>query len=285
MSANLAGALVGLAAAIGVLIVAGRLVATRRPTLAQRIAPFVPVAGGVRRAEPDAGALVALTAIVSSSWSRVGAAADGHRVEQLASAGVGAVAGLLLGVGAVVSGAHPLAPLLLATFGVLIGALVHDRLLARQRQRRSARIAEQLPVIAELLAFAVAAGEPVAVALARIAATTSGELADEVTVTVGEMRAGSSFDAAMRDLSVRCASPDVERFVDGLVVAMERGTPIVDVLCAQAADARAMQRRLLMEQAGRKDVAMLVPVVFLILPTVVVIALYPGLQALRVIVP
>ena len=99
------------------------------------------------------------------------------------------------------------------------------------------------------------------------------------------MRAGAPFDLAMRDLATRCASPDVERFVDGVVVATERGTPIVDVLRAQAADARAMQRRLLMEQAGRKDVAMLVPVVFLILPTVVAIAMFPGLQALRVIVP
>ena len=283
MSPGLVGALVGLGAALGVLIVVGRVVATSRPTLAQRIAPYVPVAGGVRRAESDGGALVALTALLT--WSRAGTAAGGHRIEQLASAGVGAAVGLLLGAAAVVNGAHPLAPLLLAAFGALIGALVHDRLLAQRRQRRSASITEQLPTVAELLAFAVAAGEPLAVALGRIAATTSGELADEIAVAVGELRAGTAFDVAMRDLATRCAAPDVERFVDGIVVSTERGTPIVDVLRAQAADARAMQRRLLMEQAGRKDVAMLVPVVFLILPTVVAIAMFPGLQALRVIVP
>ena len=36
--------------------------------------------------------------------------------------------------------------------------------------------------------------------------------------------------------------------------------------------------------AGRKDVLMLVPVVFLVLPTVVAIALYPGIQTFRLVV-
>ena len=40
-----------------------------------------------------------------------------------------------------------------------------------------------------------------------------------------------------------------------------------------------------MEAAGRKDIAMLVPIVFLVLPSVVLIALYPGLQSLRLVVP
>ena len=39
-----------------------------------------------------------------------------------------------------------------------------------------------------------------------------------------------------------------------------------------------------MEKAGRKEVLMLVPVVFFILPIVVVIALYPGLHGLQLTV-
>ena len=50
-------------------------------------------------------------------------------------------------------------------------------------------------------------------------------------------------------------------------------------------DAQATSRRRLMELAGRKDAAMLVPVVFLVLPTVVAVALFPGLQGLRLVVP
>lgn len=83
----------------------------------------------------------------------------------------------------------------------------------------------------------------------------------------------------------RTGSPDVERFVDGLIVSLERGTPLAEVLRAQAADARAADRRTLMEIAGRKDVAMLIPVVFFILPTVVLIALFPGIRSLQLVVP
>ena len=89
----------------------------------------------------------------------------------------------------------------------------------------------------------------------------------------------------MRVLSRDTGSASVERFVDGLMVCLERGTPVAEVLRAQAADARADQRRMLMEQAGRKDIAMLLPVVFLILPIVVVIAMYPGFTGIQLLVP
>jgi hypothetical protein len=46
---------------------------------------------------------------------------------------------------------------------------------------------------------------------------------------------------------------------DGLVVAVERGTPLGDVLRAQAADVREQHKRDLIEAGGRREVLMLVP--------------------------
>jgi tight adherence protein C len=77
----------------------------------------------------------------------------------------------------------------------------------------------------------------------------------------------------------------VTRFVDGIAVAIERGTPLADVLRAQAADAREVRKRSLMEIGGRKEILMLVPVVFLVLPVTVIFALYPGLAQFNVIAP
>ena len=65
------------------------------------------------------------------------------------------------------------------------------------------------------------------------------------------------------------------------MIAIDRGTPLADVLRAQATDARDVRRRQLMETAGRREVAMLVPVVFLILPITVVFALFPGFYGLN----
>jgi len=56
---------------------------------------------------------------------------------------------------------------------------------------------------------------------------------------------------------------------------------VTEVLRAQAQDARDEGRRALMERGGKQVVAMMVPVVFLVLPVTVVFAVYPGLAVLR----
>jgi len=89
---------------------------------------------------------------------------------------------------------------------------------------------------------------------------------------------------ALRGLADSSPSLDVTRFVDGIAIATERGTPMAEVLRAQAADARAAARRQLLESAGRKEILMLVPVVFFILPIVVIIALFPGIHGLKLTV-
>ena len=53
------------------------------------------------------------------------------------------------------------------------------------------------------------------------------------------------------------------------------------MLRAQASDAREASRRALMEEGGRREIAQMVPVVFLVLPITVVFALFPGLFVLR----
>jgi tight adherence protein C len=73
----------------------------------------------------------------------------------------------------------------------------------------------------------------------------------------------------------------LRRFVDGIVVAVERGTPLADVLRAQAQDVREDGRRTLMEQGGRKEILMMVPIVFLTLPVTVLFAIYPGVRFLH----
>lgn len=73
----------------------------------------------------------------------------------------------------------------------------------------------------------------------------------------------------------------MSRFVEGIAVAIERGTPLADVLRAQAQDVRDNAKRELMETAGKKEIAMLAPVVFFILPLTVIFAVFPGLSLIR----
>lgn len=65
-----------------------------------------------------------------------------------------------------------------------------------------------------------------------------------------------------------------------LLVSVERGTAMLPVLEAFAADLRSRNQRALLERAAKKDVWMMVPVVFGILPAVTVVAIYPAMISL-----
>ncbi len=103
----------------------------------------------------------------------------------------------------------------------------------------------------------------------------------ELRATLASVRAGTPLARALEQLADRTGLPSLTRFAEGVAVAVERGTPLADVLRAQAQDVRESGRRALMEAGGKKEVAMMIPVVFLILPVTVVFAVYPSLATLR----
>ncbi|HMO11396.1 MAG TPA: type II secretion system F family protein, partial [Actinotalea sp.] len=170
---------------------------------------------------------------------------------------------------------------LLVAAGALVGLVLRDLLLTRQVRRREQRIVLELPTVAELLALAVAAGQGAAGAVARVAALSDGELTGELRAVLADTHAGTPLVVALEAMAERTGVPALARFAEALVVAIERGTPLAEVLRAQATDVREASRRELMEIGGRKEIAMMIPVVFLILPVTVVFAIFPGLAALR----
>lgn len=299
MSGSGLGALLGMLCACGLLAVVARLRQLRGPDLLARISPFVPAAARVeheRQADPST--LQVATALLSGLITRRDASPgldvrlaraglddpSAHQLHQAMAAGLGAAGGILLAATTVATGAPPVLAILLPVLGAIGGVLAVRRRLVRRGRMRARRIARQLPFVADLMAFAVAAGETPVAAMARVADTCDGPLAAEWRTGLADIRSGLPTASALQAVSARCGSPEVERFIDGLVMALERGTPVAELLRAQAADARADQRRLLLEQAGRREIAMLVPVVFLILPTVVLIAIFPGIHGLELIV-
>ena len=111
-------------------------------------------------------------------------------------------------------------------------------------------------------------------------ARSTGALSDELGRALADARAGAPLLVALERLAERTSLVDLRRFVDGIVIAVERGTPLADVLRAQAVDVREAGRRRLIESGGRREIAMMFPVVFLLLPLTVVFALFPGFYGL-----
>jgi tight adherence protein C len=86
---------------------------------------------------------------------------------------------------------------------------------------------------------------------------------------------------ALQHLARGIQLPLLARCIGAMTGALERGTPLAEVLRAQAQDARDETKRALIELAGKKEVAMLVPLVFLILPVTVLFAIFPGIFVLQ----
>ncbi|MDK8351248.1 type II secretion system F family protein, partial [Gleimia europaea] len=165
--------------------------------------------------------------------------------------------------------------------GFVAGAMVFDRILTVRVNAISRKVSSQVADAAELLALSVSAGESVPAALRRVQQIVGPELATQLGATLEDIDNGASVTRALGKLRRTTRSPQLGRLLDTLVASMERGAPLATTLREQARDLRDEARRALMESGGKREVAMLFPVVFIILPVTVVFALYPGLVALR----
>ncbi|MCW2501685.1 MAG: type secretion system protein [Frankiales bacterium] len=207
------------------------------------------------------------------------------RAEQVLWGGFGLAAafGLALLSAAAGGGTNPLVLGVSAVLFTVLGVLARDRYLTRQVAQREERMLEEFPTIAELLALAVTAGEGPVGALERVTRISAGELSRELGRALADARAGASLVQALEGISRRTSLAPLARFVDGVAIAVERGTPLADVLRAQAVDVREAGKRQLLESAGRREIAMMVPVVFLVLPVTVLFALFPGFYGLKLV--
>lgn len=200
---------------------------------------------------------------------------------------LGGVAGVGVGIlfAVALARSSAVSPLLLGVVvavSAAIGVLAPDQLLSRAARARRDRIAAELPTVLEFLTLSLSAGEAVLDALRRVARAGNGDLAREIAVVVAQVNAGVPLAVALERCADEIQLPALSRTVDQLVGALDRGTPLVDVLRAQAQDSRDDAKRSLLEAAGKKEIAMLVPLVMLILPVTVLFAIFPGVMVLSV---
>ncbi|WP_166983836.1 type II secretion system F family protein [Paramicrobacterium fandaimingii] len=202
------------------------------------------------------------------------------RTRQVLAGVAGLVGGAGLGVALVQNGRGLIA--LLMPLALAVAAIVgYDLLLRRRASSRVAQISEEVPTVLEFLSLSLSAGEGIVDALRRVADIGSGELSVELRRALVDTAAGSPVASALTRCAARVDSPPLTRAVEQMCAAMEHGSPISLVLRAQAQDAREEFKRTLLEAAGRKEVAMLVPLVLLILPLSIAFALLPGIFVLR----
>ncbi len=302
------GALVGGLGGVGLVLALSRVVTVRRADVAVRVLPYVrdlPSAARRPVGRPQGpfravfgplltSAADAVEHVLGGSASvrrrleraRLPMTVHDFRVEQvmwglvaLAATAVPAVVVSLRSPGRTV----PL--LVLCGVAFAFGVLLRENRLTAQVTARERAVMAEFPTLAELLALAVGAGEGPVAALDRVAERSHGEMAAELRAVLAEVRTGTPLATALDGLAARTGLPAVARFAEAMAVAVDRGTPLAAVLHAQAADAREAGRRALIESGARREVLMMVPVVFLILPVTVLFAFWPGVVGLHLVTP
>lgn len=301
MSSAIVGAAVGAAFGLGAVIAVAGYRTVRTPPIEIRVLPYVrdlaaisalPVKNAeltsaivekVHTVQQAVAETVSGTAGVERRLSRSGSTdsvAD-FRAKQWSSGVVGFA--IASGLGIVLWGSTQFSVigiLGLSLAGFVGGMFWCDLRLSVAVNRYEAQMAREFPIVADLLALSVAAGESPLAAVQRVVLVSQGALSKELAKLVAQVRSGGTTADAFESLSQRVGVASVSRFAATMAVAIERGTPLISVLHAQAEDAREASRRTLIESAGRREILMLMPVVFLVLPTVIVFAFFPGMIAL-----
>jgi tight adherence protein C len=159
--------------------------------------------------------------------------------------------------------------------------IVLERTLKKRVEEYRVRIDSDFPGIVEMMTLALSAGESPLTVLNRISRRGSGPLTREFENVIEQVSKGVPFAQALDQMSRRVHSISVRRFVDALVIAVTRGAPLIDVLHGHAKEARDFQRNQILSAAGRSEISMMIPVVFLILPISILFALWPSLSNLN----
>jgi tight adherence protein C len=75
-------------------------------------------------------------------------------------------------------------------------------------------------------------------------------------------------------------SAQVRRLLNAIRISSERGSPMLDTLQNQVRSLNKEIKVNLLNKAGKSEIALLVPVVFLILPTSILFAVWPSIYGL-----
>jgi tight adherence protein C len=176
-------------------------------------------------------------------------------------------------------------PVLVTFFVALLvglsGYFISDQSLTKKMNKNRILLESEFPAIVEMLTLCIAAGETPLGAMSRVSQRSSGLLSAEFALVIQAVTSGIPFQFALDEMGRRIKSTHIRRFVDALITAMLRGAPLVDVLQSHARNAREAERNRVLSAAGKSEVSMMIPVVFLILPISILFALWPSLSNLN----
>jgi tight adherence protein C len=151
------------------------------------------------------------------------------------------------------------------------------------RKRGAARLDEvdrQLPELIDLLIATIEAGMSFSQSIALIAQRFGGALGDEMRMAMKQQRLGMSITQVLDEMGERCGTPAVRSFVRTASRGETLGASIGPIMRELSADQRRRRRMAAREKMQKAPVKMIFPLMFLIMPALFIVLMFPAAYAL-----
>jgi tight adherence protein C len=172
--------------------------------------------------------------------------------------------------------ASPPKALAMAFGAAALGFFLPVMLLKSRIKRRQDLILKAMPDALDLLTVCVEAGLGFDQAMSKVSEKWENELSLAFERVINEVRLGKLRREALRDMADRMDIPDMTSFVAAIIQADQLGVSMGKVLRIQSDQMRLKRRQRAEKKAHEAPVKMLIPMAFLIFPSIYIVLLGPA---------
>lgn len=166
----------------------------------------------------------------------------------------------------------------LITIGATVfGFILPNMLIESKITRRQDEVRKALPDALDLLTICVEAGLGFDAAMRKVADKWDNELSIAFGRALQEIQLGKLRREALRDMADRIGASEFDSFIAAVIQSEQLGVSMAKILRIQSDDMRVKRRQRAEQMAQKAPVKMLLPMAFLIFPTIMMIMMGPAI--------
>ncbi len=142
--------------------------------------------------------------------------------------------------------------------------------------RRQKNIRNAMPDALDLLTICVEAGLGFDAAMAKVSEKWDNELSMAFARVIREIQLGKLRREALHDMAERLGVPEMTSFVAAVIQSEQLGVSLAKVLRIQSDQMRVRRRQRAEEEAHKAPLKMLIPMAFLIFPSICIVLMTPA---------
>lgn len=192
----------------------------------------------------------------------------------ISAIGIGALA--LVAMTVMSTGTPPSQIFLLTVGGTITGFFLPQFYLSRNVTKRQKNVRHAMPDALDLLTICVEAGLGFDAAMAKVVEKWNNQLSMAFNRVLQEIQLGKLRREALRSMSENIGISEMTSFVAAVIQSEQLGVSMAKVLRIQADQMRVRRRQLAEEEAHKAPIKMLIPMAFIIFPSLLIILLAPA---------